>query len=32
VKIVAKKHGIDISHVTVRKIITGEHYDFVHQP
>ncbi len=32
VKIVAKKHGIEISHVTVRKIITGEHYDFVHQP
>jgi DNA invertase Pin-like site-specific DNA recombinase len=32
VKIIAKKHGIDISHVTVRKIITGEHYDFVHQP
>jgi putative DNA-invertase from lambdoid prophage Rac len=32
VKIVAKKHGIDISHVTVRKIITGEHYDFAHQP
>ena len=29
--IVEKRHGISVSHVTVRRILTGDHYDFVHQ-
>lgn len=31
VKIVEKRHGMAISHVTVRRIVIGEHYDFAHQ-
>lgn len=30
-KIIEKKHGLVISHVTVRRILTGDHYDFHHQ-
>lgn len=30
-KIIEKRHGISLSHVTVRRIVTGDHYDFVHQ-
>lgn len=29
--IVEKRHGISVSHITVRRILTGDHYDFVHQ-
>jgi len=31
VKIVEKRHGISMSHITVRRILIGEHYDRSHK-